>query len=241
MREFRDTYNLSNLIKEPTCFKNPLNPSLIDLILTNQPRGFQNSQTIETGLSDHHKLTITVMKAFFSKKAPVIITCRDYKYYNVDVFCSELLEELHKVNSGTIGCSTFELVCVGVLNWHDPLMEKYMRANNFPFMNKTLSKAVMNRSRLRYKFLKNPTNENKANYSKYRNYCTGLFRKEKKLHYNNLNVKLITDNKKFWKTVKHPFLYKYLSHSCLGFEKVSAHSIVLLCWINEKRLWTKAN
>ena len=58
MKEFCDTYNLTNLIKEPTCFKNPLNPNSIDLILTNRPRIFQNSKVIETGLSDHHKLTI---------------------------------------------------------------------------------------------------------------------------------------------------------------------------------------
>ena len=72
MTEFSDTYNLYNLVKEPTCFKNPLNPSLIDLILTNRPKSFQNSQAIETGLSDHHKLTVTVMRAFFPKQAPVI-------------------------------------------------------------------------------------------------------------------------------------------------------------------------
>ena len=36
MCEFSDTYNLKNLITKPTCFKNPLNPSLIDLILTNR-------------------------------------------------------------------------------------------------------------------------------------------------------------------------------------------------------------
>ena len=72
MKEFTDTYNLSNLIKEHTCFKNPLNPSLIDLILTNRPRSFQNSQTVETGLSDHHKLTITVMRAFIPNQAPEI-------------------------------------------------------------------------------------------------------------------------------------------------------------------------
>ena len=181
MKEFTDTYNLTNLIKEPTCFKNPLNPSLIDLILTNRPRSFQNSQPIETGLSDHHKLTITVMKAFFPKQEPVIITYRDYKHYNEDMFRSELLEELNNVNSGTIVYSIFEKVCVRVLNRHAPLKEKYMRANNSPFMNKTLSKAVMNRSRLRNKFLKNPTDENRNNYTKYRNYCTGLFRKEKKV------------------------------------------------------------
>ena len=65
MGEFRDTYNLRNLIMGPTCFKNPLNPSCIDLILTNKPRSFQHSQTIETGLSDHHSMTITVLKSFF--------------------------------------------------------------------------------------------------------------------------------------------------------------------------------
>ena len=34
MRDFSETYNLSNLINERTCFKNLCNPSLIDLILT---------------------------------------------------------------------------------------------------------------------------------------------------------------------------------------------------------------
>ena len=31
MEEFCDIYNMTNLIKEPTCFKNPLNPSTNDL------------------------------------------------------------------------------------------------------------------------------------------------------------------------------------------------------------------
>ena len=31
---FCETYNFTNLIKEPTCFKNPLNPSSVDLLLT---------------------------------------------------------------------------------------------------------------------------------------------------------------------------------------------------------------
>ena len=209
MKEFTNTYNLSNLIKQPTCFKNPLHPSLIDLILTNRPIRFQNSQTIETGLSDHHKLTITVMKAYFQKQAPVIITYRDYKYYNENMFRSELLEELYNINGGSIDCDTFENVCIGVLNRHAPMKKKYTRANNSPFMNKKLSKAVMNRSRLRNKFLKNPTHENRVNYHKYRNFCTGLFRKEKKLYYNNLDTKLITDNKTFWKTVSPLFSDKH--------------------------------
>ena len=68
MIDFCAIYNLINLIKEPTCFKNVENPSTIDLILTNRGRRFQNIMTIETGLSDHHKLTITVMKSLFQKQ-----------------------------------------------------------------------------------------------------------------------------------------------------------------------------
>ena len=73
MREFSDSYNPKNLITNPTCFKNPSKPSLIDLILTNRHR---NSKVIETGLSDHHKLTITVMRAHFKKQTPLVISYR---------------------------------------------------------------------------------------------------------------------------------------------------------------------
>ena len=55
MSEFMSLYNLENLVKQKT-FKNHENPSCIDLILTNSPRSFQNSNVFETGLSDFHKL-----------------------------------------------------------------------------------------------------------------------------------------------------------------------------------------
>ena len=34
-KNFCELYNLENLIKEPTCYKNPNNPSSGDVILTN--------------------------------------------------------------------------------------------------------------------------------------------------------------------------------------------------------------
>ena len=54
MGDFCELFNLKNLVKDPTCYKNPENPSCIDLIV------------IETGLSDFHKLTATVLKTFVS-------------------------------------------------------------------------------------------------------------------------------------------------------------------------------
>ena len=76
-------------------------------------------------------------------------------------------------------------------------------------MNKTLSQAIMQRTKLRNKFLKDPTEHNKILYTKQRNWCVSLLRKEKKEYFANLNEKDIIDNKKFWQTVK-PFLSEKL-------------------------------
>ena len=51
---------LTSLLNKPTCYKNPDRPSCIDIILTDCPRSSQNSCTIETGLSEFHKIVATV-------------------------------------------------------------------------------------------------------------------------------------------------------------------------------------
>ena len=42
-----ESYGLRNLVKVPTCYKNPQNPSCVNLILTNSPTRFQSSGLIE--------------------------------------------------------------------------------------------------------------------------------------------------------------------------------------------------
>ena len=37
------------------------------------------------------------------------------------------------------------------------------------------------------------------------NYCVSLLRKSKRNYYSNLTVKDVTDNKKFWKSIKPPY------------------------------------
>ena len=79
---------------------------------------------------------------------------------------------------------------------------EYIRANNSPFMNNELSKAIM--VRLRNKYLKLNTVESRDAYKKQRNHCVSLLRKVKKNFYEHLNPSLITDNKIFWTQMK-PF------------------------------------
>ena len=68
---------IKNLIKVPTCFKNPERPTSVDVILPNSYRSFQNSCAMETGLSDFHKMIVTILKTYFPRKEPKIIQYRD--------------------------------------------------------------------------------------------------------------------------------------------------------------------
>ena len=75
-------------------------------------------------------------------------------------------------------------------------------------MAKEVRKAIMTRLRLRNKFLKAKFQECKQGYDKQRNLCVTMLRKAKKYYFNNLNVRNITDNIQFWKTVKPFFSIK---------------------------------
>ena len=60
----------------------------------------------------------------------------------------------------------------------------------------------MVRSRLLNKFRQDRTISSHVAYKKQRNICVKLLRKTKKDFFINLDVKLVTENKQFWKTVK---------------------------------------
>lgn len=83
MEGFCNIYNLFNLIKVPRCYKNPSKPIYIDLMLTNSLKTFFNSCAVEIGLSDFHKMTITIMKATFLKQETKIIYYRDLKIFQI--------------------------------------------------------------------------------------------------------------------------------------------------------------
>ena len=66
----------------------------------------------------------------------------------------------------------------------------------------------MDRSRLRNRFLKTRSNEDKKAYNTQRNYCLTLVRKAKKDYHNNLEHQNVTDNKVLGKSIKSFFLNK---------------------------------
>ena len=123
---------------------------------------------------------------------------------NPTKFREELQNKL-EILGDDITYTQFEKTFIEQLDKHAPLKEKSIRANNQPFMNKTINKAIMNRSRLKNRFLKSPTNINEHNYKKHRNYVVNLIRREKKKYFASIDPNKISDVKKIWKTIKPLF------------------------------------
>ena len=79
------------------------------------------------------------------------------------------------------------------------------------------------------KFRQDRTISSHVAHKKQRNACVKLLQKIKKDFFNNLDLKRVTDNKQFWKTVKSCLTYKTLTE----IEKVVSDERELVKMFNE--------
>ena len=210
IENFLQAYDLHSLIREPTCFKSSP-PKCIDLILTNRKHNFIHSTTIETGLSDFHKLTSTILKTEYIKGEPQIVTYRNSKNFNAIQFNNDLRDEMQQINNPSY--NSFSDIFARVLNSHAPLKKKAVRANDAPFMTKELRKCNMERSMAKNKFNKYRTQETWQSYKVLRNRSVKLLRSTKKKYFRNLDIKIVSDCKNFWKVIKPVFTSKCNTHN----------------------------
>ena len=156
------------------------------------------STTFETGMSDFHKLTTTILRKTTSKGNAKKIFYRDYKAFDHNTLEARLQSKLK--SQTIIDYSQFQSIFLETLTKIAPVKMKILRYNNNPFMNKALRKAILTRSRLKNNFNKNSSAKNWNRYKKQRSYfCLKLLRQTKEKYFNNINVKNVSDSKTFWK------------------------------------------
>ena len=144
MKYFCKNYGLKNLIRQPSCYKNPSNLACANLILTKVPRSFQSTYIVETGLSDFHLMTLTVMRKSFKKYQRETINYRSYKNFSNEKYWETLLNNLSKekfINNDD-GFQRFLHISLDALNKHAPRQKKHARGYQMHFFNKELSKAT---------------------------------------------------------------------------------------------------
>merc|ERR1712240_218783 len=161
---------------------------------------------VETGLSDFHKMTVTVMKSHFKKKEPIRIVYHDKSKFDAVKFREGIRNQI--AAKGKMNLEELQNLLSSNFLEDAPLKEKVLRGNNAPFMNRTLSQAYSTRARLKNKKQKYPTQRNEDLYWKQRNFCVSLTRKEKKRHYNSIDLSVMKDQKRFYDIVKPKFTGK---------------------------------
>ena len=199
--DFLDEFHAKNLVKEPTCYKNPDNPSCVDMFITNTASSFMKTKTVSTGLSDFHKMIVTVMRTTFPKIEPTKIKYRDFTKYDRFKFGNDLQNKMGNISN----YGAFEKKFLETLDTHAPQKSKVIRANHKPYVSKKMRKAIMLRSQLQNKVYNYNTQEYRIAFKHQKNYCNRLYKRERTKYYANMNLNNITDNKKFWKTVKPLF------------------------------------
>ena len=134
---------------------------------------------------------------------------RDYKRFDQKKSETEL--KLKSNSQTNLSYSTFQPVFLETLNKIAPVKVRVLRFNNNAFMTNSLRKALILRSRLKNKFNKQRSVESWDNYKKQRNFCVKLLRQTKEKYFSDINVKSISGNEKFWKTIKPFFSNKGLN------------------------------
>ena len=95
--------------------------------------------TLETGLSDFHKMTLTVTKVFYKKQKPTIITYRSYTNFSNEVFMADVHTRISQVTSrnNDLEYDLFKAVLNEANQKHGFIKLRYVCANQAPFINKT--------------------------------------------------------------------------------------------------------
>ena len=109
-------------------------------MLTNKKLTFHNSDCRETGLSDFHKMTVTVLKRYFKKKDQITITYHDLKSLDGLKFREDIRNQLEEIGEfdirnqleqiGELDIEKFKHVFTSTWNSHAPVKKKVVKGKN---------------------------------------------------------------------------------------------------------------
>ena len=115
--------------------------------------------------------------------------------FNEEKFKTDLKNSLRITNY------VFEKKFLKSWGTHAPIKNKIVRANHAAYVTKTMRKAILKRTELQHRYFKIRSSENLKLFKRQRNFCSRLYKRERKKYFNNLDLNKITDNRLFWKTV----------------------------------------
>ena len=103
---------------------------------TDKQERFLKAKTVETGLSEFHKMVVSVFKRSLKKQKPEIITYRDYKRFDNEKFRESLITCFS--TGKNISNDAFENLVLQTLDKMAQIKQKHIRGNQSPFIKKDI-------------------------------------------------------------------------------------------------------
>ena len=211
-------YDMKNLVKEPTCFKSQLNPSLIDVILVAKPKRFYPSLIFDTGLSDFHKMICVCTKMYAPQDVQKKIVYRSFKNFDEELYKADVamtpfhIAYIFDDIDDVVWCHNKMLS--DVIESHAPLKHRTLKKESVPYMNSKLRKVQYRRNQLRNKYWNNKNATTWEEYRKMRNKANIIRKQSEKTFFKKKCLN--NDNQReFWKTFK-----PYLSSKCITMDNI---------------------
>ena len=204
IKDICDVYNLTNLVKSPTCFKGHT-PTLLDNILVSNPRKYSGVLNCQCELSDVHNCIGVATKRFAPSYKPRRIEYRSYKKFSDEMFESDVETAPFHVaeifdDIEDMAWFTSQLLN-DVINDHAPIKTKVIKCNSVPYMNSQLRKTMYKRNMIRNKFRK----YGKCHWEENRRMRNQLVSIRKKSIATYFSQNCQKRDKTFWNTVS-PFM-----------------------------------
>ena len=203
IKTFCELYDLTNIIKDPTCFKGST-PTCLDVILVSNPRRFLSTLNAPCPISDFHNIIGAAIKRFAPMKMPQTIYYRSYKNFIESDFCEDIEHApFHVMNIfddvDDMAWFTSSLIKYVVDN-HAPVKSKTVKFQSVPYMNSALRKAQYKRNMARNRFKrygKSCWEENR----RHRNLVVKIRKSSMRKYFED---KCSKQDRHFWKTIS-PF------------------------------------
>ncbi len=202
---FTQVLDLKNLVKDATCFKNKDKPSLIDIMLTNKPQYVKTTGTLDTGLSDFHRLTYMVLKVHRPKPTKNIRSFRSFKKGDHSQFVESLshcpFNIMHMFDDPDDQYYVFNTLFSQVVDEFYPVKNKTFNHKPPPYMNKNYRQNIYKKSQLDNKRRLYPSNSNYENFRVQRNKCVKLRNSAVRDHVSRKCSEGAKGGREFWQVV----------------------------------------
>ena len=217
LSDFFHVFDLVNVIRGPTCFKSVLNPSLIDVILTNSPNRILSQLNVNIDVSDFHNLVCVATRMHATRSQCRTITYRSYRRMNDSAFSADLSCAPFHVSAifddvdDQVGF--YNSLLSDVIDKHAPLKQKKLKCAQLPYMNGSLRKAINVKAMLKRKYNRCRSRANWERYRRQRNLVTSLKRRSLNTYFQERCDDVRSDSRSFWNAVCPFFSNKKVRHS----------------------------